>query len=211
MLSRCREAAKNIDARPIGKWCHFHWLQLSSRKIRVPLPPPAAAPRGCVRLLCRAPSSGVAVLPQCQGQKWEISATLLTLPFHCVPKSWRKNGTAWSLLVRAPGAALGTRALHLETSSPLGKGLLRVWPLVSRCPRSSGWIEPLMADGATLPRYSWSLWYEEGNYFWIFSMAGGLFLAGGATESERGPSAGSSLRPYLTFRQLSLSLSKGHG
>lgn len=42
-------------------------------------------------------------------------------------------------------------------------------------------------------------------------MAGGLFLAGGATESERGPSAGSSLRPYLTFRQLSLSLSKGHG
>lgn len=153
-----------------------------------------------------APSSRVAVLPECQGQKWEISATLLTLPFHCVPNSHRKNGTAWSLLVQAPSSALGTRALYPETWPPLGKGLLRVWPQVLRVGQ-----EPLMAKGAPLPGYSLSLWSGEGNYFWIFSMAGGLFLAGGATESERGPSAGSSLRPYLTFRQLSLSLSKGHG
>lgn len=45
----------------------------------------------------------------------------------------------------------------------------------------------------------------------VCSGVGGLLRGRGSAERERGPSSGSSLRPYLTFRQLSLSLSKGHG
>lgn len=109
---------------------------------------PRAASSSCVcGSLSPAPSSGVVALPKLQGQKWKLrcwspdpSVSL------CVPNSHRENGTACFLL-KAPGSALGTRVLHPETWPPLGKGLLRVWPLVSGCPRSPGWDRALGGRG----------------------------------------------------------------
>lgn len=118
---------------------------------------PRAASSSCRRAgacgsLRRVPSSRVAVPPEYQSQKWEIGATLLPLPFHCVPNSHGKNGTERSLLVRAPGSAVGRRALPPETWPPLGKGLLRVRPLVSRCPRCSEWDRALGGWGSCSAR-----------------------------------------------------------
>lgn len=106
--------------------------------------------RGCVRL--PVPCSQLWAGSSSQSQKWEITAPLLTLPFHRVPSRHRKNGPAWSLLVRAPSSALGTRARPPGTWPPLGKGLLRVWPLLSRCPRSSGWHRALGGRGSCSAR-----------------------------------------------------------
>lgn len=108
----------------------------------MPLPPPVcAAPRALSQLW------GCGSLPVPGPEMRNECAALLTLPFHCVPNSRRENGTAWSLL-RAPGSAPGTRALRPETWPPLGKGLLRVWPLVLRCPRCSGWDRALGEGGS---------------------------------------------------------------
>lgn len=147
------------------------------------------------------PCSRIALLPQHQSQKLEIGATLLTLPFPRVPNSHGENGTAWSLC---------SWHVFLRRCG-LGKGILRVWLLLWRWPRSSGWDRVLGGRGSCSAKPLLVIVVWGGKLFLGLLHGCGLSLAGGGTESERGPSAGSSLRPYLTFRQLSLSLSKGHG
>lgn len=168
------------------------------------LPQPSVVVCGSPR---HALSSRITIPPKYRSQKWGISApgdTCLTLLF---PKQ-EKIGQAQSLLVQELGRhLLLARALPPETLAPLGTRLGRVWCPLRGVPSPRGGTEPF--EGAAVP--SQPLPSGKKASFWIGSMAGGLFPGGGARESERGPSAGSSLRPYLTFRQLSLSLSKGHG
>lgn len=164
-----------------------------------------AAPRAVL------PALGLQFFPSARARNEKLVP--LSWPFHFTvsPTATGKMGQHGPSSCKRPALLLARERFIQRRGHLLAKGSWGSGRWCRGVPGPQGGTEPLVAEGATLPGYSLSLQSGEGNYFWIFSMAGGLFLAGGATESERGPSAGSSLRPYLTFRQLSLSLSKGHG
>lgn len=157
------------------------------------------------------PALGLQFLPTTRARNEKL--VLFSRPFHVTvsPTATGKMGQRGPSLCKRAALLLARERFLRRRGHLLAKGSWGSGCWCQGVPGPQGGTEPLVAEGAAPPGYSWSLRSGEGNYFWIFSMAGGLFLAGGATERERGPSAGSSLRPYLTFRQLSLSLSKGHG